>query len=252
MSKKYPSHPAAEIFPIEEETLSALAADIKKNGQHCPIELCDGQVIDGRRRLLACRQARIEPEFVEIKTDDPVAYVLSLNLHRRHLTPSQKSMVAARARGMYDEAAKERQKRKPADSVVENLPPQKARDAAGKALGVSGKSVDFASRVLKQGTPELVKAVDEGRMAVSTAAVYASEPEEVQRVAANSSRRVYRTTAAELIKEKPITLPEGKSRGRGVHLAHEAIACLKRIPKNDALRSRGFQIVSDWIKHNRR
>ena len=54
-------------------------------------------------------------------------------------------MVAARARGMYDEAAKERQKRKPADSVQENLPEQnqQARDAAGKALGVSGKSVDF-------------------------------------------------------------------------------------------------------------
>ena len=65
--------------------------------------------------------------------------------------------ATARARGMYDEAAKERQKRKPADSVVENLPPQKARDAAGKALGVSGKSVDFASRVLKQGTPEAGK-----------------------------------------------------------------------------------------------
>ena len=51
-------------------------------------------------------------------------------------------MVAARARGMYDEAAKERTK-----MGKENLPDPKAagqaRDAAGKALGVSGKSVDF-------------------------------------------------------------------------------------------------------------
>ena len=56
---------------------------------------------------------------------------------RRHLTPSQKSMVAARAREYYDKAAKERQK-----MGKENLPyPEQsgqARDAAGKAVGVSG------------------------------------------------------------------------------------------------------------------
>ena len=55
------------------------------------------------------------------------------------------AMVADKAREYYDKQAKERQKRKPVDSVVENLPQQtheRARDAAGKALGVSGRSVD--------------------------------------------------------------------------------------------------------------
>jgi hypothetical protein len=36
----------------------------------------------------------------------------------------------------------------------------------------------------------------------------------------------------------------------GVIKANEAVNCLKAIPKSDALRKRGFQIVSDWIKHN--
>jgi hypothetical protein len=45
--------------------------------------------------------------------------------------------------------------------------------------------------------------------------------------------------------------PEGVSRGSGIVHAHEAIACLKRIPKNDALRKRGFQVVTDWIRHNK-
>lgn len=69
-------------------------------------------------------------------------------LHRRHLTPSQLSMVATRARAEYDRRAKERQKRKPADSVPVKLPEQKtdARDAAGKALGVSGSLVDRAGK----------------------------------------------------------------------------------------------------------
>jgi len=76
---------------------------------------------------------------------------------RRHLTPSQLSMVAARARSIYDEQARQRQVRKPSDSVPANLPAQvnkaDARDAAGKAVGVSGKSVDYATRVLAQGAP---------------------------------------------------------------------------------------------------
>lgn len=44
--------------------------------------------------------------------------------------------------------------------------------------------------------------------------------------------------------------PEGEVWGKGVYLANEAIACLQRIPKNDALRVRAFEIVSDWIRHN--
>ena len=72
------------------------------------------------------------------------------NHHRRHMTPSELALVGAKARGMYDEAAKERMsaggkaagKGRPQQGV-EGLPPPidsgKSRDAAGKAVGVSGK-----------------------------------------------------------------------------------------------------------------
>ncbi len=43
---------------------------------------------------------------------------------------------------------------------------------------------------------------------------------------------------------------ERKILGKGVFLANEAINSLSRIPTNDALRMRGFQIVMDWIKKN--
>lgn len=55
----------------------------------------------------------------------------------REFGNSQLAVVAAKARKFYDDAAKERQKRKPVDSVPATLPEQKtdSRDAAGKAVG---------------------------------------------------------------------------------------------------------------------
>lgn len=250
-------HDAANIFPIDDEHIHELAVDILANGQRVPIELLDGKIIDGRRRFQACQLAGVEPKCVAVSVADPVAYVLSMNLQRRHLTPSQLAMVGARATSLREKAAadaKERQKRKPADSVRENLPEQRARDEIGKAVGVSGKTIDHATRVIEQGVPELAQAVDEGRMAVSTAAILASEPPEVQREEINQPkrRRVYAGGTKEEAKreEKAEKKPAGEVQGVGTVLAHEAINSLSRIPKNDALRKRGFQLVTDWIKHN--
>ena len=263
-------HDAANIFPLDEDHIGELAEDVKANGLLCPIELLDGKVIDGRRRWMACEKAGIEPDLVEVDPPDPVAYVLSLNLHRRQLTPSQRSMVAARAREFYDQAAKERQKEggkqhgKGHPKVVENLPQpngnQKARDQAGKSAGVSGRSVDYATKVLKNGTPALIKVVDEGRMSVSTAAIIASEPPEVQDKEAANPRRNRRygpVPGGQIVEADPSEAsdseepPERECRGVGVRHANEAIDCLMRIPKNDPLRKRGFQIVTDWIRRNR-
>jgi hypothetical protein len=41
-----------------------------------------------------------------------------------------------------------------------------ARDQVAKAVGVSGRTIDHASKVLNQAVPERIQAVDEGRMAV--------------------------------------------------------------------------------------
>jgi ParB-like chromosome segregation protein Spo0J len=263
-------HEAANIFPIDDEHIDALADDIKNNGQAVAIELMDGKVLDGRRRWLACIKADTKPVTREVSVDDPVAHVLSLNLHRRHLTPSQASMVGARAREIYDRQAKEKmsagggdKKSKSAKSGMENFPPPiaekiTARDAVGKAIGVSGKTIDFATRVLEKGTPELVKAVDEGRVAVSTAAILATESPERQIEEINSPNRKRKYTpgpAKEVVEkrdEKPCdTEAPGTLLGVGVFRGNEAVDVLKRIPKYDPLRKRGFQIVMDWIAANK-
>jgi hypothetical protein len=91
--KRYKVHPVAAMFPMMSSAeIDALAEDIKANGQEELITLwSDGSeefLLDGRNRMAACRRAGVEPQcaFVE---GDPVAYVISKNVRRRHLTPGQ-------------------------------------------------------------------------------------------------------------------------------------------------------------------
>lgn len=211
-------HPAANLFPLDDETIDDLAEDIKAHGLQCPVETCGGKIIDGRRRWLACKMAEVEPDIVAIATEDPVAYVLSLNLHRRHLTPSQKAMVGGRAREMYDKAAKERMKkggRKGGQSKgMENFPDpsteQTARDAAGKAVGVSGKTVDFASKVIKSGDETLQKAVEKGDVSVAVASKVAELPKPAQRAAVKAGKSAMREVAKQVAAQKATKgLPDG-------------------------------------------
>jgi hypothetical protein len=95
-----PFHPIADIFPLLNETsaeFKALVADIDKHGQQEPITLCDGKVLDGRNRLRACAETGRKPiivEFSDANPTDPLAFVLSHNLYRRHLTEGQRAMFA--------------------------------------------------------------------------------------------------------------------------------------------------------------
>lgn len=258
-------HEAADIFPLDESSIESLGADIKEHGLLCPIELIDGKILDGRRRFLACKSIGVKPDFVDVKPDDPVAYVLSLNLHRRHLSETQRAMVAARARGIFDAMAKERQiesaskagkasgaSRRGESNVQANLPERssrQSRDEAAAAVGVGGRTVDYATKVLSKGTPEVIKAVDSDTIKVSTAAKLVDESPAVQRKAVADVAAGKKATKSTVAKANEPE--EGKFRGVGVFRANEAIDCLKRIPKNDALRKRGFQIVTDWIKQNK-
>ena len=93
------AHPAANLFPLlEGAALQSLADDIKANGLQYPIITLDDRVLDGRNRLTACGMAKVEPRFRNAPANcDPVTYVISANLHRRHLSESQRGMVTNRA-----------------------------------------------------------------------------------------------------------------------------------------------------------
>jgi len=91
------AHALAEMFPLMEDAeIDELAADIKENGLQEAIDLYEGQILDGRNRHAACLRCGVEPRFVDFSGTDPLDFIISKNLHRRHLSQAAKSEVLAK------------------------------------------------------------------------------------------------------------------------------------------------------------
>lgn len=147
-----------------------------------PIEY---EILDGRNRYRACSDLGIEPDVQFFDGDDPVGFVVSLNLHRRHLTESQRAMVAARVANLSKSDAA-----RIGHGTTANLQSQTRADAA-KLLNVSERSVNSAKRVQTHAAPELAEAVSAGRVSVSAAADVAELPQEQQReIVAKGEREI--------------------------------------------------------------
>jgi len=90
-------HPLADIFPLMGgEEFKTLGEDIKANGLREPIWLFEGKILDGRNRYRAVNKYTLKEENFRTYTgSDPLGFVVSANLHRRHLTESQRAVIAA-------------------------------------------------------------------------------------------------------------------------------------------------------------
>ena len=171
MSADLLPHPLAELFPmLAEREVRELADDIVTYGQREPIVLLDGKVLDGRNRLAACRFAEVEPVFVDFAGDDPLGFVLSLNLHRRHLSESQRAMVAAKIVD-WDNGLNQ------TTAGSANLP---TREAA-RRLSISERAVIAAKRIRDHGAAELVEAIQAGRVSVHAGEALSDLEAEAQR-----------------------------------------------------------------------
>ncbi len=106
-------HPVAALFPlipVDSPEFGELVADIGEHGLLQPIVLHEGKILDGRNRYRACQHTGVKPRFEEWSGASPTAYVLSLNLHRRHLTEDQRAAIAVEAKEHFEEEAREAQR----------------------------------------------------------------------------------------------------------------------------------------------
>jgi protein gp37 len=161
-------HPYAEIFPLMEgQEFDDLVADIKANGLLEWITTYQDNILDGRNRYRACVVAGIECRSVPYTGNDPVGWVISRNLKRRHLNESQRAMVAAKLATL-----------RRGDNQYSEHP---SIEGSSKLLNVGHASVERAKAVQKAGVPELIAAVEQGKVSVSAAADVASRAQDEQR-----------------------------------------------------------------------
>jgi hypothetical protein len=171
-------HPLANAFPLlEGEEFDQLVADIEKHGQLHPVVRYEGMILDGRNRYLATQKLGIPHRETEFRGEDPVAFVVSENFRRRHLTPAQ-SAIAAEALAT---AAQGRPRTKGPDGSEADH--EVTINEAAKLVGTSGTAVKRVRKVRREADPAVVEAMDAGQLTPTAAEALASRPVEEQREA---------------------------------------------------------------------
>lgn len=153
-------HPLSAAFPaMSDADLDNLVEDVKKHGQREKGVMHEGMVLDGWHRYLACQEAGVQFNYVELEGGDPVDFVLSKNLHRRHLTASQRAAAIVAATNW-----RKRGSAAAADYTAKSLAEQ---------AEVSERTIEHAKAAHRAGLGE---AVLEGKVSAERAAEIAKLP----------------------------------------------------------------------------
>jgi len=173
-----PYHEVSMIFPLLEGIdFEQFKADIAENGLLEAIWLHpDGSIIDGRNRHRACLELGIQPRF---RTWDGqgslVSFVVSLNLHRRHLTSSQRAVIALDVLPMLEAEARERQLATlkqgdtlPDPQLFADRDQGEARQQAASLFQTNRQYVSDAKRIQRE-APDLLEQVKAGEISIPKA-----------------------------------------------------------------------------------
>lgn len=153
-------HPLSCAFPaMSAEDFQALKDDIAANGQREPVMVYEGMVLDGWHRYRACADLGLKVKQFTFSDGDPVAFVKSQNLHRRHLTGSQRTAALVACSEWFPP-------RRP-NKVEATSTLLKSNKEIAKEAGVSVRTVTDTKAAKKAG---LLDAVRDGAMTASEAA----------------------------------------------------------------------------------
>ena len=159
---------------MTDHEFQELKADIAANGLLEPIVTFEDKILDGRHRYKACADLGIEPRFTPLPEGiDPLDYAIATNLHRRHLTASQRAAIGADLLEYEKERARERQgTRTDLDpNLCEKVRTSKkvrASDQAAAQVKSNPRYVEDAAKV-REHEPEVFEQVKAGRKSLRAA-----------------------------------------------------------------------------------
>lgn len=179
-------HELANRYPLmSEEEREVLKQSLLKSGQLNPIYLFDGEIIDGRNRYLVMKelaekgQLSFKPkiETYPCKKEDLPTIVEALNVHRRHLSPSQKAAIGVKNYlPIQRQLAQERQQKGVSVNLSEG---GKTAEIIAKMVGVSTTYIEKAIKVITD--TELFSLLEDGKINVVDAEIVASNATSEQR-----------------------------------------------------------------------
>jgi len=228
-----PFHEVSELLPLMAQAeLDELAEDIRRHGQREPIYTYQGKIVDGRNRYRACGQIGVEPVLKEWDGKGSlIAFVVSENVKRRHLSPTQKAVLAMEVEPLFAQEAKQRQtaslKRGVASPVVEKVPQRdkgKARDKAAKRVGTNPHYVSDV-KAIKQVAPDLVPLMRDDKLTIAEAKQAARlPPADVATIAKAMQDGASLEQAARKLDSNPILPSPAQARKQAIATGEHVLA----------------------------
>ena len=174
----YRRHPLSCALPAYPEAqLNELAESIKLHGLMHKIVLCDGMILDGWNRLLACGIAQVPPDFRALMADESPAFVvLANNIDRRDLSKAEKAFAVVDIFFIANELCSRSTHETPLQgssaaplhwSQATIWPQTKAQLAA--RAGVKERMMQNVLRIRAKGEKRLMDAVRRGEISVEDA-----------------------------------------------------------------------------------
>ena len=154
-------HPLCTYFPrMSDDEFNSLKDNIQDNGQTHPIYTLDGMILDGGNRYRALCELGIAPVMIEYTGTNPTQFILSSNLHRRHLTQGQSAAIVSASQSWVNAQA---------ESPLRSTAQLETVTARAKQSGVGQRTQQLADKLVKEASAELVKEVIDGKKSLNKA-----------------------------------------------------------------------------------
>jgi hypothetical protein len=145
---------------MSEAEFISLKDNLQEHGQTYPIYTLDGMILDGGNRYRALCELGIEPVLTEYTGSNPAQFILSSNLHRRHLTQGQSAAIVSASQSWIKTQT---------DTELRNTAQLDSATSRAKQSGVGQRTQQLADKLVKEAPEELVKEVLDGKKSLNKA-----------------------------------------------------------------------------------
>lgn len=170
--KKLEQHPLSAAFPPMSHTeFESLCENIREHGQRPGMEVVifEGKVLDGWHRHNACYEVGLVPRTILFAGKDPVEFVKAMNLHRRHLSASQRAAAVVACNEWHDRGESK-------SEPGADLPKKVTTAEMAKEAEVSTRTIEHAKAAQRAGMGEAVR---DGEISAKEAAEVAKPKPEI-------------------------------------------------------------------------